>query len=262
MKQEFKLYNDKLILTFDDTHHIYTVNGKTVYGVTSITGIIDKPALKYWAVNMGIEYLKENLKPGKALDEIEISTLLTEAKSAHTKRLSKAGDIGTLIHEWLGKYIKARIEKKPIPKRPVNKEMQKAIDGFFSWARKNEVKLIASEQKVYSKRYGYAGTFDLFASVNGKKTIIDFKTSKEIYPEMFLQASAYLQAKEEELGKTISGGVSILRLSKENKEIIPFEVCSVDRKEVSYLIKVFYCCLGIYKWQMKNKKRSIVNKLK
>ncbi len=259
MKQEFKLYDDNLILSFDDTKHIYSVNGKTVYGVTSITGIIDKPALKYWAVNMGIEYLKKNLKPGIALDEIEISTLLEETKSAHKKRLSKAGDIGTQIHEWLEKYVKAVLDKKEIPKRPINKEMQKAIDGFFKWAKENKVKLISSEQKIYSKKYHYAGTFDLLAEVNGKKTIVDFKTSKAIYPEMFLQASAYLQAKEEELGEQIDGGVMILRLSKENKEITPFEVQSVDRKEVDNLIKVFRCCLGVYTWQKINQKRSYKN---
>lgn len=259
MKQEYLLYDNKVKLVFDDAKHIYSVDDKVVYGVTSITGIIDKPALKYWAVNMGIEYLKENLKPGVALDEIEISTLLAETKSAHTKRLSKAGDIGTQIHEWLEKYVKARINKKPVPKRPINKEMQKAISGFFEWAKENKVKLIASEQKIYSKKFHYAGTFDLLASVNGKKTIVDFKTSKAIYPEMFLQASAYLQAKEEELGEQIDGGVIILRLSKESKEITPFEVQSVDRKEVDNLIKVFISCLNIYTWQRMNQKRSYEN---
>ena len=259
MKQEFLLYDGKVKLTFDDARHIYSVNDKTVYGVTSITGIIDKPALKYWAVNMGIEYLKENLKPGVALDEIEISTLLTETKSAHTKRLSKAGDIGTQIHEWLEKYVKAVLNKQTIPNKPVNKEMQKAIKGFFEWAKENDVKLIASEQKIYSKKYHYAGTFDLLALVNGKKTIVDFKTSKAIYPEMFLQASAYLQAKEEELGEQIDGGVSILRLSKESKEITPFEVQSINREEVDNLIQVFRCCLGVFSWQQMNKKKSYKN---
>ena len=54
--------------------------------------------------------------------------------------------------------------------------------------------------------------------IRNKRTIIDFKTSKALYPEMFLQAAAYAVAREEEMKKRFTGGVILLRLSKENKE--------------------------------------------
>ena len=258
--EQYKLYNDTITLDYNDNRHIYSVDGKVVYGVTSIVGVLDKPALKYWAVNMAIEYLQANLKAGEPLDEIQLKSLLDNAKKAHTVRLNKSADIGTLIHNWLEEYVKARLAKKPSPKKPVSKEMNNALSGFFKWAGENKVKLIASEQKIYSKKYGYAGTFDLEAMVNGKRTIIDFKTSNAIYPEMFLQASAYLQAKEEESGKKYNGGVSILRLSKSNKEkeITPFEVKSIDRKKVDNLIGVFVSCLEIYKWKQELNKERII----
>ena len=101
MKKEYPLYNGKIKLQFDDGRHIYSVKGKTVYGVTSIIGVLDKPALKYWAVNMAIESLEANLKPGVSLDEIQIRTLLFNAKKAHTVRLDKSADMGTLIHNWI-----------------------------------------------------------------------------------------------------------------------------------------------------------------
>ena len=256
----YKLYNDKITLSFDEKKHIYSVNGKVVYGTTSIVGVLDKPALIYWAVNQAIENLQANLTPGKALDEVQIKTLLENARKAHRQRKDKSADLGTMIHKWLEDYIKARIEKKPVPKRPINREMKNAIDGFFKWAKKNNVKLIGCEQKIYSKKYKYAGTYDLDAVVNGKRTIIDFKTGKAIYPEHFLQASAYLQAREEEIGKKYNGGVAILRLSKENKEkeILSFEVQQVDRKQVDKLIKVFRCCLGIYVWKRDLKRQEIL----
>jgi len=259
MNSGYKLYNGKIILKFDDKNHICSVNGKTIYGVTSIVGILDKPALMYWAVNMAVDFLGNNWQAGKPYDEVEIKTLLEDARRAHRVKKDKTADVGTMIHDWIEKYIKARIEKKPVPKKPINKEMKNAIDGFFNWAKKNKVQLIACEQKIYSKRYKYAGTFDLEAKVNNKRTIIDFKTGKAIYPEMFLQAAAYLQAKEEEKGEKYEGGVIILRLAQEDKEITPFEVQQIGREEVQNLIKVFVCCLQVYKWRMYLKREAILN---
>jgi len=259
--ETYKLYDNKIELLFDDKKHIYMVGDKVIYGATSIIGVLDKPAILYWAVNQSVEYVKANLKPGEALDEVQIGNLLDGAKNAHRVKKTTAGDIGSLIHEYLDNWIKAKIEKKPLPKPPINKEMKNAIKGFFDWAVKNKIKLIASEQKCYSKKFGYAGTYDLEANIGGKKTIIDFKSSNAVYPEMFLQAAAYLQAKEEEFGSKYDGGVCILRLSKEDKEknIAPFEIKCVGRKECDILIKVFLSCLEIYKWKMANKKAEIIN---
>jgi len=257
--ETYKLYGGKIILQYDDAKHIYKVNDKIVYGVTNIVSVLSKPALIYWAVNQAIDYIDLNLEVGKSIDELQKKQLLEEARVAHKKTTNHSADAGTLIHEWIEKYVKAKIEKKPVPKRPVSKEMKSAVDGFFKWAKEHKVKLIKSEQKIYSRKYKYAGTLDLEAEVDGKKTIIDFKTGKAIYPEMFLQAAAYLQAKEEENGR-YDGGVAIVRLSQKQKDITPFEVKSVSRQNVDKLIKVFLSCLNIYRWKMELKKEAILNK--
>lgn len=254
--EKYKLYDGKIILCFNDSRHIYYVGDKVVYGVTSIVGVLDKPALMYWAVNMAIEYLDNNLKAGESLDEVQIKTLLDNAKKAHRVKKDKSADIGTMIHNWIERYVKSRIEKRPAPERPINEEMNNAIDGFFKWAKDNKVQLIDSEQKIYSKKHHYAGTYDLEAMVNGKRTIIDFKTGKAIYPEMFLQASAYLEAKEEETKNKYDGGVAILRLSQVYEDIEQFEVQQIDYKESKELAKVFLSCLEIYKWKQEVKKQQ------
>ncbi len=262
--ENFKLYNGEVILQYEPQRHIYSVKDKIVYGTTSIIGILDKPALMYWAVNQAVEFLQENLKPGKALDEVEIKTLLDTAKFAHRAKKDKSADIGTMIHEWLEKYVLARINKQPLPEKPINKEMRSAIDGFFTWAKENKVALIASEQKIYSKKYRYAGTLDLEAMVNGKRTIVDFKTSNAIYPEMFLQATAYLMAREEETGRKYNGGVIILRLSKENpkKKIVAFEAQKINSDKVAEYKKVFLSCLNVYRWKMALKKEELLKVMK
>ena len=94
-------------------------------------------------------------------------------------------------------------------------------------------------------------------------TIIDFKTSKAIYPEMFLQAAAYAIAREEEMKKRFNGGVILLRLSKENKEkgVESFEAQAVSRKDLTNsLFDVFLACKKIYEWQQILKKKALKEK--
>lgn len=261
MTEKYELYNGKVILEFDPVKHFYSINGKSVYGVTSVTGVLDKPALIYWAVNQAVEYLEANLQAGKALDEVQIKNLLEGARTAHRQKKDKAADIGTLIHDWVASYVKAISEKKTPPKRPVNKEMKNAIDGFFKWAKANKLQIIKSEQKIYHNKYKYAGTLDLEGLVNGKRTVIDIKTGNALYPEAFLQASAYLKAREQEMNKKYPGGVIILRLSKEDptKHISAFE--AQKDEDVNTHFKCFLYCLGIYRWKVEQKRQAAIKSL-
>ena len=260
-KETYELYGGKVQLDYDSKFHIYSVAGKQVYGVTNIIGVLAKPALIFWASNMAAEYAQSNLQPGKALDEIQIKNLVEGIRTAHRIKKEMAADIGTIGHQWIANYIKARLEKKPLPKKPINEELKAGIEGFFKWAKENKIVLAKSEQKIYSKKYKFAGTYDLEALIGGKKTIIDFKFSNAIYDEYVLQASAYLKAREEELQKEYSGGVKILRLSKQKNDIAPFEVRNINREEVDRYFRIFLYCLGIYRFQMENKKIAALNRI-
>jgi len=255
----YKLYNGEITLQFDKLKHIYSVNDKIAYGVTSTVGILSKPALMYWAVNEGVKYLGNNLKPGKALDEIQIKDLMEGVRTAHRSTGGKAMGIGKIGHKWLEDYVNARLAKKEPPKMPVNKELRRGIEGFFKWAKENKVALISSEQKIYSKKHEYAGTYDLEAMVNGEKTIIDFKFANAIYNDYLLQASAYLRAREEETEEKYNGGIVILRLSKKESDM-PFEAKRVTREEVDRYFRAFLSCLHLYRWRMENKRLEILAK--
>ena len=260
-KEIYKLYKGKITLEYNDTQHRYSINDKTVYGVSSIVQVISKPALLYWGVNVAADFFANNLEAGKSYDELEIKKLVEQARSAHRIKKEDAADLGGLIHEWLDKFFKAIIDKTAIPKPPINKEMKNALNGFKKWISENKIKPIASEQKIYSIKENYAGTFDLLAKVNNKLTIIDFKTGNALYSDYLLQCAAYLKAKEEEEGKIFDGGVTLIRLSKENKEkeIKPFEIKQVDRKNIDELFNVFLGAKRIYEWQMKLKGEQIKN---
>ncbi len=205
----FKLYNNTVTLEFDPEKHIYTVDGRRIEGVTGVTGVINKPALMYWAVNMAVLYLKKVWKPGKSYDEIQIKKILDGAKLAHRAKKTEAGDIGTLVHESIETYIKTgKITKLIHPKA------KECFKQFLGWAKGNKVKFIESERKIYSKKYGYAGTMDFYCQIGDKRFVGDTKTSTAIYDEMWLQTSAYQEAYTEETGVRTDGQV-IVRVGKD-----------------------------------------------
>jgi hypothetical protein len=208
--QTFKLYNGEVELTFNEEKHLYVTGGYQVDGVTSVLQIINKPALMYWAVNMALEHIGSNLKPGQALDEVQLKKLLADAKIAHRAKSTDAADIGTMIHEWIEKWITG---KKP--ETPINVQMKQATDSFLKWVDDNNVKFVDSERMVYSKKWGYAGTLDFTATIGKEFVIGDIKTSTGIWDEYWLQVAAYEQAFREEFADKDVARAVIVRVGKD-----------------------------------------------
>jgi hypothetical protein len=207
-----KLYNGEIELEFNEAKHHYTVNGETIDGVTSILGVISKPALVPWAVKEMANNLTEKMIVGKAYDEIEKKELIAEAKKIYKSKTDKAADIGTIVHQWCEDYIAGKN-----PEMPVNEQIRKSVEAFKEFVTKNKVEFKLSERKIYSKKYGYAGTLDFTAVIDGKKYIGDFKTSSAVYNEYFLQLAAYKYALEEEYPELKIDKCMIVRLGKDGE---------------------------------------------
>lgn len=214
--EEISLYSGKVKLLFDPVRHVYMYNDKRVDGVTSILGCIAKPALINWAAKQASEYLKENLVPGRAYDEIELSRFFQEASKAHQYKKEKAGTIGTFVHEWIERRIAAG---HSIP-FPINEEIKAGCEAFEQWLSENHVEFLSSELRIFSLKYMYAGTLDFTARVNGKLMLGDIKTSSGVYPEMFFQTAAYQMAQEEENPNQIFEGNIIVNCRKDGKLVV------------------------------------------
>jgi hypothetical protein len=250
-----KLYNGEVELVFDSVKHTYEANGEIVFGVTSITGILDKPALLYWVNNTDCEYLDKALKPGMMIDELSKSAIISGMKGLFRKKSGEAADIGTMVHDYLEKYLNAGINGETLPEMPINPHIRAAIKAFLGWTKENKVKFIAAERKVYSKKYKYAGTLDALGYVNGKLSIIDFKTSSGIYDDMFVQTSAYAKAVEEEDNVKVED-CYIVRVPKDGSE---FEVQRDENLDLNF--KSFLGCHENYK-RMRFLKKQAIDKYK
>jgi hypothetical protein len=235
--ESHKLYDGSIELKFDESKHVYTVNGEIIESATGVTGVINKPALMFWAVNQAIGFLENALKPGIGYDELQIKSMLESAKMAHRKKSTEAADIGTLAHTAIETYIKTG---KIVP--PVQPQAKICFESFLKWATEKNVKFSDSERKVYSKSHKYAGTMDFACEIDGKSYIGDNKTSTGIYDEYWFQVSAYQQAYEEETGKMFDGQV-IVRIGKDGS----FEVQYKYNNDYLENVKAFNGALALYK---------------
>lgn len=209
-------------LCFDAKKHAYTFNGAFVPGVTTILQCIAKPALIPWAAGMASDHWLKAIQDGR----LDYPVIHKEAKGAHRRKASEAADSGTNVHEYAEAFLKG--QKLPEVKSDA---AWKGIEAFHQWMNAHNVKMLASERRIFSKEYYYAGTCDFVGEVDGEICVGDFKTSSGIYPEMRFQTAAYQHALQEEKGMLFPKRL-IIRFDKKTGE---FEAKSFLDFELDFL---------------------------
>ena len=135
------LYQHTVELRFEPYRHIYSVDGVTIPGVTTIGDIVAKPGLIGWAANEASDYFMSQIEPGKSYDEVQLDSIYRTAKRAHTMKKEDAASVGTITHKWVQNYIEGKD-----PGTPVNEQVKGATDRFLDWVKEYDVKFLASEQ--------------------------------------------------------------------------------------------------------------------
>ena len=232
----------------------YDVGQRQLPSVTSILSVISKPALIAWSAKVEREMviaeaaeLHERLKEplSGATFALRLQTALSDEK-AHKKLLRKAGEVGSQVHSLIEWGLKAELLQKVGPSPEIGPQAQMAYAGYQRWRQSVKLKPIWVERTVWSEYYGYAGTADLLAEVNGEETLIDWKSGKSVYPEAHLQNAAYRQCVwEMEIGRPMKGMIVRLPKTADDPE---FEVVEVAQ-DSSELMKVFTHAMQLWKWQ-------------
>lgn len=219
---------------FDDSVHLHSLDGKPLFGTSTIIKVVSKP-LSWWASGKAVEYLgwtnkKEQpsifkrtltaaptLKKIKEMDPKQYVELLDRAYANHANSLNKAADAGTDLHAKLEEWVKSVMSGKEITPDP-------QIMPFVDWCNKFVKKFLWSELHVYSETLWVGGIVDCGVEMsNGDIGLIDFKSSKEAYWTHFIQCGGYALQLEENGGFTATGE-KIFQLDKpiEFFAVLPF----------------------------------------
>jgi len=180
-------------------------NGEQYARFSTVKDLLDKPALIPWAVNLACEYVRENYKPA----EIGLSEVLEKARTEYRSMAKNAADIGTEIHRLIENYIKTGAD----PRGEIRPEVENGFLAFLEWEKIHNVKWLESEFVVLDHELCVGGTVDAIAEIDGKKYLVDFKSSKAVYDEYKMQVAFYFEAYQREVEPL--DGAGILRLDKE-----------------------------------------------
>lgn len=143
-------------LQFEEKRHLYTING---IKLPSVTEIIDP-----------VSYIVY-----KGVDEF--------AKL-------KAGWRGTDVHFAIELYNDTGVIE-------IEEKFKGYLDAYLQFREdyKKRLKVLHSEMRTYHKDLKYAGTIDMIAELDGKRIIIDYKTTSQLLSYLVaLQTPAYMEA--------------------------------------------------------------------
>jgi hypothetical protein len=199
----------------------YGIDGVELPSVTTIIDVLDKPALKQWAANQAIEFVKREYLTPRTGETRSLHDILDQAKTAWRSVSQEALDVGSAIHNMIEDHVRlgAAEHAREMQNRDFPEQVKNGFTAFLEWEKENIDKWIKSEHTVYNMDYGFAGTLDAVARLNdGKVYVVDFKSSKGFYDGYDLQLAAYRLAFEgmmtDEDDYNIEG-MGILRLDKE-----------------------------------------------
>lgn len=244
---EKSLYKGAIDIVFYPNSHRYKLKGMKTYlvSVTAATGMINKPALIGWAVKLAGTHMKEYLENSKTnkFTKEELAPVIEEALKQHMIKKEKAATFGSMVHEFAEKFTNSVTEGTEAPEIDDTwpPEVLQGVIAFMDWYKEHKVKVEVAERMIYSLKNEFVGLCDAIGEVDGKRYLIDYKTSSGIYAEMKLQVAAYMMAYEEETGDKLEGAVIV----KFGKEDGIFETETRSREDVEEDYKAFLGILAV-----------------
>jgi hypothetical protein len=173
-----------------------------VPGVTTVIGgqlAWSKGALMYWAWNEGRE--------GRDF----------------RKTSEEAANIGTIVHRAIELVLHGRPDSEAeqyITDNLSGEQIAKAENSllaFHHWREGFGVEVTDTELAIVSEKHRVGGTIDIVARAHDKRTLVDLKTSKNVYADHRIQLATYGKLYEEvHPDDPITGGYYLLRVDKED----------------------------------------------
>ena len=169
----------------------HPVTGVEYPSVTTVLGTVGKgEALKHWAANEVAKYAVKNRDTWTRLDDAAAIDLL---KREPLRFLDKAASRGTDVHALAEAYAKTGSMPQWAD------EISGYVDALRRFFDEHQPRPVLVEYTVFNNDIGYAGSFDMVCQLDAfddVNVILDYKTSKAIYPDVAAQLAAYANGNE------------------------------------------------------------------
>lgn len=276
-------YDGKHKIEFNEATHRYKLfangasKGTQQVGVTTFTkgGYVTSMGLISWMKGQTAEALFRLLTvPGDKgfmpresfwpITEEVKKDLIKEAKTADKTLAQEAADIGTICHGYaelhsLGKIAEAEALLDMVKTVDAWPLIESCVRKYKEWAAKNRGELVMAEgiagyvcpfhrgfKTEDDECLCFCGKFDRLDRVNGKLRLRDYKTSKDIFLEQFIQEGGYRPAIKTWYNLDVQE-LEVLRFGKDDGT---FETMLIDDpKEVEAFQKQALRCRRTYNFR-------------
>lgn len=182
-------------LRFTPSTHRYYLDGESIPGVTTILGVLDKPALPKWAAKSVAEWVADNADGLEGLRQMGRGPMVDALKGLPWQKRDDAATRGTTLHG-----IAERLLRGEDVELDDDDALLPVAENALRFIEEWHIEPILIEAAVASREHRYAGTLDLIAKYRRPDTgatgtaIFDWKSGKAIYPEFAWQLAAYAGA--------------------------------------------------------------------
>jgi hypothetical protein len=182
----------------NDAHEYWWADEAGTFGpLLSVTTVlkdaIAKPALLNWMAKVTAEFAvdkAELIADMRRSSNVNDTVRWVTSEARRTR--DAAASVGTDVHAYCDAIARGEKPDVPPPYQPY-------LNAFRAWLDATGPRIVTSEQMGVNLTLGYAGTFDLIYELDGKRWLVDIKTSTGVYAETAGQLAAY--SKFEWLGK-------------------------------------------------------------
>lgn len=157
----------------------HPVTGREVPSVTTISGMLHRPALERWKLATAAEKAVSDAAHGVAAGRAAVVAAVGEPE----RIAAEAAELGDEVHNAAEAAAKGQMVS-------VSKRAAPYLKSWQAFMANHQVKVLAVEQTVWNETVGYAGTFDLLCEIEGVVTLADYKTSRALHDEIALQLVA------------------------------------------------------------------------
>ena len=199
--------------------------------VTSITSeAMPKPQLMSWAARTAARAALND----PTMTEEQAMAVIYQSKAA-------GGDRGALIHD----FAEASDNGHTPDINSVPEAFRGYAQAFLKFQNDITPRLVMNEQRVANFTHGYAGRLDRIYDIKGELWLVDYKTSKDYYPEMGLQLAAYKNA---EFTFKLGGEYTPMPKVARTAIVLLSETGTYTLKETDEQLEVFMALKKIWLW--------------
>ena len=272
------IYQGRARVTFNEGRHTYHIRVPAHVdklwqpSVTGVLGMKAKPALTGWAAKKSLECVGHKLgeyearqgAPPFVIDTKEIHSYLAEAADGWNED-ETATTVGTVAHRFAHEELRYRAgitdhrPKLPLAYDPVLMpgftpgmvgQANEAVLATLDFFNQHNVRPIIMERPLWMPQEGFVGTPDGIGFIDDELCIWDYKTSKRIYAEYWMQLAALQAMYQNEFPEQMILRRWCINIKKDGSGV-ESESRALDHRYIQDL-NAFRACLTLYNWDRAN----------